>query len=180
MHFLYHQPHDIVGKNEMSAAIFLDLQYIQSHSQLSIRHTAQMVVRATQNNMIFNLHSRAATNDYFGNRLVGRLFCQLIGLKRPFFFSYSSVLQYKPRFSYARQMLPVWKHNGCVLLLLCIRTASAPLTRAVWNGRTFMQKWKCSHEFLTFIEKDMTVNLKFLRWGRTRICQSAWQDKPLR
>ncbi len=48
---------------------------------------------------------------------------------------YSSVLQYKPRFSYARQTLPVWKHNGPALLLLCIRTASAPLTLAVWNRR---------------------------------------------
>ncbi len=33
---------------------------------------------------------------------------------------YSSVLQYNPRFSYARQTLPVWKHNGPALLLLCI------------------------------------------------------------
>ncbi len=35
------------------------------------------------------------------------------------------VLQYKPRFSCAQKMLLVWKHNGCVLLLLCIRAASA-------------------------------------------------------
>ncbi len=34
-------------------------------------------------------------------------------------------------------------------------------------------------EFVTFIDKDMTVNWKFLRWGRTRMCQSAWQGKPL-
>ncbi len=35
----------------------------------------------------------------------------------------------KSRFSCARQMLPVWKHNGHALLTLCIRTASALLTR---------------------------------------------------
>ncbi len=39
------------------------------------------------------------------------------------------VLAYKPRFSCARQMLPVWKHNGRALLTLCIRNASALLTR---------------------------------------------------
>ncbi len=39
------------------------------------------------------------------------------------------VLAYKPRFSCARQTLPVWKHNGRALLTLCIRNASALLTR---------------------------------------------------
>ncbi len=48
------------------------------------------------------------------------------------------------------------------------------------SGRTFMQKWKCSCESVTFIDKDMTVNWTFLHWGRTRICQRAWQGKPLR
>ncbi len=43
---------------------------------------------------------------------------------------YSSVLQYKPRFSYAGQTLPVWKHNGHALLLLCIRTTSCCLRSA--------------------------------------------------
>ncbi len=50
---------------------------------------------------------------------------------------YSSLLQqYKPRFSCTWQTLPVWKHNGRELLLLCIHTASAPLTLAVWSVRT--------------------------------------------
>ncbi len=43
-----------------------------------------------------------------------------------------------------------------------------------------MQKFKCLHEFVTFTDKDMTINGKFLRWAHTRIYQSAWQDKPLR
>ncbi len=43
---------------------------------------------------------------------------------------YSSLLQqYKPRFSCTCQTLPVWNHNGRMQLLLCIRTASALLTR---------------------------------------------------
>ncbi len=50
------------------------------------------------------------------------------------------VLAYKPRFSCARQTLPVWKHNGRALLTLCIRNASAPLTLAVWNGREALKK----------------------------------------
>ncbi len=55
------------------------------------------------------------------------------------------VLAYKPRFSCARQTLPVWKHNGRALLTLCIRNASALLTRrsrlqcetAVRRGRPY-------------------------------------------
>ncbi len=72
------------------------------------------------------------------------------------------------------------------LLIVCVFRLSdtrAPAALALiqyfkpLSGRTFMQKWKCLCEFFTFIDKDMTVNWTFLRWGRTRICQSAWQGK---
>ncbi len=75
---------------------------------------------------------------------------------------YSSLLQqYKPRFSCTCQTLPVWKHNGRMLLLLCIRTASALLTRRSClrceGGVTHRKKVIKQVFFAIFQYRDNTV-----------------------
>ncbi len=60
-------------------------------------------------------------------------------------------------------------------LSACVHAPAAPALIRYFKLNTACQDGPLC-EFVTFIDKDMTVNWKFLRWGRT---QSAWQGKPL-